>query len=107
MLCACEGLTSIDFSASLVSDDALRHAAVVTPSHLAKLRRVALSECSAVTDDGMSELCNAAGNSLRSLAVGGPFSPLGDATAVTIGKRCAAPLCRLEMPSCRNLGVSG
>ena len=107
VLCSCEGLTSIDFSASLVSDDALRHAAVVAPLHLAKLRNVHLSECSAVTDDGMSELCNAAGNALRSLAVGGPFSPLGNATAQTIGKRCAAPLRKLEMSSCRNLGVSG
>lgn len=55
-LCACEGLTAIDFSASLLSDAAICAAATASPANLSKLRDVRLSECSALTDRGVHEL---------------------------------------------------
>ena len=36
-LCVCERLTAVDFSSSLIGDDAIRQAAIDAPSHLAQL----------------------------------------------------------------------
>ena len=105
-LISCERLTDIDFSASLLADNALSEAALAPGSHLAHLKTVKLSECSALTNDGIAELCRASGTSLTSLSLGGPFSPLGDAAASLIGMLCTAPLTHLELPCCR-LDVSG
>ena len=107
VLCACESLTSIDFSASLLADAALRTAAIEAPAHLSRLQHVRLSECSSLTDAGVRELCNTAGGSLTALALGGAFSPLGDGAAQAIGSRCNAPLTRLELPACHGLGFNG
>ena len=106
-LCACEGLTAIDFSASLLSDAALRAAATSAPTHLSTLRQVRFTECSALTDSGVHELASCAGGALRMLALGGAFSPLGNASAASIAQRCAAPLRTLELRACRSLGLAG
>lgn len=96
-LCVCERLTAVDFSSSLIGDDAIRQAAIDAPSHLAQLAEVDLTECSSITDHGVAELCTAAGPTLRALALGGAFSPLSDEAAIALGKRCSAPLARLTM----------
>ena len=106
VLTVCERLHAIDFSASLIGDDALREAAMHAPGHLSHLRDVRLTECSSITDDGVAELCGAAGAALRALALGGAFSPLTSAAAVSIGKRCVAPLTQLTMQCCR-VGEAG
>jgi len=101
-LSACERLTDIDFSASLLNDAALRDAAMTNmefrgaPAHLAGLQRVCLTECSNVTDVGLAELCNAAGPTLCSLAVGGPFTSLHDLGASLIATKCRPTLRHLR-----------
>ena len=109
-LLTCEALTEFDFSASLFSDGALRGNTLASQwrgaAHLSNIRSARLSECSAFTDAGVAELCRAAGASLTSLALGGPFSPLSDAAASEIGSRCSAPLRELELP-CTRLDTAG
>lgn len=78
VLATCTRLEQIDFSASLVADGTFQDAAEHRPEHLAALRVVRLTECSSITSDGVEALCRAAGASLRHLALGGPFTTLGD-----------------------------
>lgn len=100
-LSACERLTSIDFSASLIADEAILEVAWRTPAHLAGLKSVRLAECSAITDRAISELVRAAGGSVASVIVGGPFTPLSRGSATAIGQFCRAPLTRLDLQCCR------
>ena len=108
-LTACEALTSIDFSASLIGDDALRDAANTPGLHRfpSRLKSVNLTECSALTDAGLRELCiiGQAGASLTHLAVGGVFTKLTAEAATVIAEACAKPnsgvhLTALEMTMC-------
>ena len=99
-LIVCERLTDVNFSASLLTDDALGEAAAVMPTHLAALQRVRISECSSVTCIGLAALCSLAGGNLRHLDIGGPFSSLRDDAAATLAAHSTS-LRTLSFGCCR------
>jgi hypothetical protein len=98
-LIVCEALTAIDFSASLIDDEAIFEAVSNAPRGLAHLSDVCLSECSNIRNVGVEELCEACGASLHSIALGGAFTPLNSALLTTVGE--AAALTRLELRGCQ------